>query len=41
MTTNETPRGTMTGTYQMIHPDGSTFDADVAPFALELPHTLN
>ncbi len=36
-----TPRGEMRGTYQMYRPDGSMFDATIAPFALALPHTLN
>jgi ApaG protein len=37
----ETPRGTMRGTYQMQRPDGSMFDAVIAPFALALPYSLN
>ena len=37
----ETPRGTMTGTYQMHRTDGSSFDAEIAPFALALPYSLN
>lgn len=36
-----TPRGTMRGTYQMVAEDGDAFDAEIAPFALALPHTLN
>jgi ApaG protein len=36
-----TPRGEMHGTYQMHRPDGSVFDATIAPFALALPHSLN
>jgi ApaG protein len=36
-----TPRGEMHGTYQMHRPDGTRFDATIAPFALSLPHTLN
>lgn len=36
-----TPRGTMRGTYQMVRDDGSEFDVEIAPFALELPATLN
>jgi ApaG protein len=35
------PRGEMQGTYQMHRPDGSVFDAAIAPFALALPHSLN
>jgi ApaG protein len=37
----QTPRGEMRGTYQMHRPDGRVFDAEIAPFALALPHTLN
>ncbi|MEZ4296205.1 MAG: Co2+/Mg2+ efflux protein ApaG [Polyangiaceae bacterium] len=37
----ETPRGTMRGTYQMYRPDGRWFDAEVAPFTLAMPHSLN
>jgi ApaG protein len=37
----ETPRGSMRGTYQMFRPDGSSFDAEVAPFTLAMPLTLN
>jgi ApaG protein len=37
----ETPRGTMHGTYQMVRPDGAAFDAEIAPFDLALPYTLN
>lgn len=37
----QTPRGEMRGTYQMHRPDGSTFDATIAPFELLLPHSLN
>jgi ApaG protein len=36
-----TSRGTMRGTYQMVRDDGSCFDAEIAPFALELPVSLN
>ena len=36
-----TPRGSMRGTYQMVRDDGRRFDAEVAPFALSLPHSLN
>ena len=36
-----TPRGEMRGTYQMHRPDGSSFDAAIAPFYLALPHSLN
>jgi ApaG protein len=37
----QTPRGEMKGTYQMQRPDGSGFDATIAPFALALPYSLN
>lgn len=36
-----TPRGEMRGTYQMIRPDGTTFDANIATFSLILPYSLN
>ena len=37
----ETPRGEMRGTYQMFRPDGTSFEATIAPFALALPQSLN
>ena len=37
----QTSRGEMRGTYQMYRPDGSGFDATIAPFALALPYSLN
>lgn len=37
----ETPRGTMHGTYRMERPDGTQFDAMIAPFELALPYSLN
>jgi len=37
----QTPRGEMHGTYQMHRPDGRSFDAEIAPFALALPYSLN
>ncbi|MBX3273252.1 MAG: Co2+/Mg2+ efflux protein ApaG [Sandaracinaceae bacterium] len=37
----QTPRGRMEGTYQMVREDGSTFDAIIAPFSLEMPVDLN
>ncbi len=37
----QTPRGEMQGSYQMHRPDGRSFDAVIAPFALALPHSLN
>jgi ApaG protein len=36
-----TATGTMRGTYQMVRPDGDVFDAEIAPFRLGLPPTLN
>ena len=36
-----TERGTMRGTYQMHRADGAQFDAAIAPFLLERPHSLN
>jgi ApaG protein len=36
-----TPRGEMRGSYQMFRPDGTAFDATIAPFALALPYSLN
>ena len=37
----ETPLGTMHGSYQMLADDGTTFDADIAPFTLSVPRTLH
>ena len=34
----ETPQGVMHGSYQMEHPDGSLFDATIAPFVLATPN---
>jgi uncharacterized protein affecting Mg2+/Co2+ transport len=31
----------MRGTYQMVTDRGQAFDADIAPFRLALPQTLN
>ncbi len=36
-----TPQGDMRGTYEMIYEDGSTFDAEIAPFVLMVPGLLN
>src|SRR3954467_14783116 len=36
-----TPSGEMRGTYQMITDRGQTFAADIAPFRLSLPQSLN
>ncbi|HEX7489995.1 MAG TPA: Co2+/Mg2+ efflux protein ApaG [Anaeromyxobacteraceae bacterium] len=37
----KTPHGSMRGTYQMRRDDGSSFDAEIAPFALVTPGALN
>ncbi|HVU49156.1 MAG TPA: Co2+/Mg2+ efflux protein ApaG [Polyangia bacterium] len=36
-----TASGSMRGTYRMVRPDGGAFDAEIAPFRLGLPQTLN
>jgi ApaG protein len=36
-----TPHGSMRGTYQMVAAGGEIFDAQIAPFALALPYSLN
>jgi ApaG protein len=36
-----TPRGNMRGSYQMYRDSGDWFDAEVAPFPLALPYSLN
>jgi ApaG protein len=36
-----TSHGSMRGSYQMVRDDGSTFDAEIAPFSLVVPGTLN
>jgi len=33
--------GTMHGSYHMVRPDGSSFEAEIAPFSLEVPHAVN
>ena len=33
--------GTMHGTYQMVRPNGESFDARIAPFTLAVPNALN
>ena len=40
-TTAATPSGSMKGTYQMVTDAGKPFDAEIAPFRLALPSTLN
>jgi ApaG protein len=37
----ETPQGTMHGTYQMTREGGERFDAEIAPFLLAVPNSLN
>ena len=37
----KTPLGQMRGTYTMEREDGTTFDAEIAPFALAVPAALN
>jgi len=36
-----TPMGTMHGTYQMVTQRGERFDAEIAPFTLAEPYTVN
>lgn len=36
-----TPSGSMRGSYQMVTPEGDRFDAQIAPFRLGLPQSLN
>jgi ApaG protein len=33
--------GTMHGSYRMVDEEGSGFDAEIAPFALAVPHAVN
>ena len=33
--------GTMHGSYHMVRPDGSSFEAEIAPFSLAMPHAVN
>src|SRR5881398_4008383 len=37
----QTPHGSMKGTYRMVTEDGRQFDADIAPFPLTQPGSLN
>jgi ApaG protein len=37
----KTPHGSMRGTYRMVREDGTTFDAEIAPFPLVAPGRLN
>ena len=36
-----TASGSMRGSYQMVTPEGESFDAEIAPFHLGLPQSLN
>ncbi len=36
-----TSHGSMSGTYRMLRDDGTTFEAEIAPFSLVVPGTLN
>lgn len=36
-----TPHGSMHGSYQMVRENGDLFDAQIAPFPLALPYSLN
>jgi ApaG protein len=37
----QTPHGSMHGTYRMVLDDGRSFDAEIAPFSLTQPGSLN
>lgn len=36
-----TPVGSMHGSYRMVLESGESFDADIAPFSLAVPHAVN
>jgi ApaG protein len=36
-----TSHGSMRGSYQLVRDDGTPFDAEIAPFSLVVPGTLN
>lgn len=36
-----TPVGSMHGSYRMVLEDGESFDADISPFSLAVPHAVN
>ena len=36
-----TPVGAMQGTYRMVLQNGESFDAEIAPFSLAVPHAVN
>lgn len=37
----QTPLGSMHGTYKMVRPDGTSFEAAIAPFSLAVPTQIN
>jgi len=37
----QTPLGSMHGSYKMVRPDGSSFEATIAPFSLAVPTQVN
>jgi ApaG protein len=37
----KTPFGTMRGSYQMVSPEGESFDVEIATFALNEPYSIN
>jgi ApaG protein len=37
----ETPHGSMRGSYRMARDDGTSFEAEIAPFPLVVPGSLN
>ena len=37
----KTPHGSMRGTYHMVRDDGGSFEAEIPPFALVTPGSLN
>ena len=37
----DTPQGTMQGSYQMVRDNGGQFDAEIEPFLLAVPNSLN
>ncbi len=37
----KTPHGSMRGTYHMVRDDGASFEAEIPPFALVTPGSLN
>ena len=37
----QTPVGAMHGSYLMVLPSGESFEAEIAPFSLAMPHAVN